>query len=58
MPTIKYYCEDILSVPFLNFYLEFNYPEHTELDTYVGIYCLHCQEIFNQHKQDVDIMLV
>ena len=29
-----------------------------ELDTYVGIYCLQCQEMGNPYKQDVDPMLV
>ena len=46
------------SVPFLYFYHNLYYTGHTELDIYVGIYCLQCQEMFNPYKQDVDLMLV
>ena len=47
-----------LSVPFLHFYHNLYYSGNTELDTYVGIHCLQCQEMCNPYKQDVDLMLV
>ena len=54
MPAIKYYCEDII-----HFYYNLYYSGYMELDTYVGIYCLQCQEMCNAYKQDVDdLMLV
>ena len=46
------------SVPVLHFYHNLYYSGHTELDTYVGIYCFQCQEMCNAYKQDVDLMLV
>ena len=28
-----------------------------ELETYVGLYCIQCQEMRNTYNQDVDLML-
>ena len=53
----KIYYEAIASVPFLHFYYKLYFSGHTELYTYVGIYCLHCQEMFSQRNQDVDLLL-
>ena len=53
----KIYYEDIAFLPFLRFYHKLYYSGHTELDTYVGIYLLHCHEMFNQHNQDIDLLL-